>query len=388
MRRLSLISALLLWLPWLVTAVRCEPQPPPQPYELVRTLQSMQNQIALGVKNAHAAQRAMLAAILKAIAEAQPDIWADPRNTRAVFSFVLSGGDPRPLRELIAINLSPAFTTELSRGVLAFGEGRNKEAQQFLDYVDARMLDPSIAGHVALIQGILYAGGDAPKAMSKFDDAELLSPGTLVEEAALRRNSILTLQNGNFRRGLTLSSRYLRRFPYSGYGESFLQQFALQTALQGSDSDASHFADISMAVETLPPARRAQFYIAIAQAAILRGKVKLALKASARANGDGAPSSIAKRARLYEALALVAGAGKDWERGRDLLNGMSAESFNATDADLQQAALSLADAIRKPSEKSAVLALEPSEAAIPKTRAVERAEGALARAVMLIGEVK
>lgn len=385
MRRISIVLASVVLQSWMATAAKCEPVAQPQPYELVRTLQAMQNQIALGVKNAHAAQRTMLAAILKATASARPDIWADPRNTRAVFSFVLSGGDPRPLRDLIAINASPAFAADLSRGVLAFGEGRNKEAQQFLDAVDARTLDPSIAGHVALIQGILHAGGDTSKAMSKFDDAELLSPGTLVEEAALRRNAILTLQTGNFRRGLTLSSRYLRRFPNSGYGESFLQQFAQQMALHADNAEASHLSSIDMVVETLPATRKPQFYIAIAREAILRGKIKLALETSVKANSADAGFDIAKRARLYEALALVA--GKDWMRGRDLLNGMAAESLNANDADLRQAALALADAIRKPPDTS-VPALEPDMGADLKTPAISRAKDALAQAAILIGEAQ
>ena len=46
---------------------------------------------------------------------------------------------------------------------------------------EARNLDPALSGIVALIQGTLSSKKDPQKAIRLFDEARLLSPGTLVE---------------------------------------------------------------------------------------------------------------------------------------------------------------------------------------------------------------
>ncbi len=357
-----------------------------QPFELVRTLQVMQSQIAHGVRNAHAAQRAMLFTILKTISSAPPTTWNEPRNQRALLSFVLSGGDPRPFRDLLAQNALGDLNGDLAKGVLAFGEGRSAEAQKLLDGVDARSLDPSIAGHIALVQGIVNARDDPGKATSRYDDAELLAPGTLVEEAALRRNSVLLLESGNVRRGLLLSSRYLRRFPKSSYGDSFLQTFAA-AAIRIDADDAAQLAAMDAALEEAPASRRSDFYILIAREAVLRGKVKLTLYASEKATTTTASLRVKARAKLYEAVALVA--GKEWERGRSLLQSMAQERFEAGDAELRRAALDLAEAIRRPPEQASAINQDVVvNSGAGESTAMKRAQHALTAAQTLIEEAQ
>ena len=60
----------------------------------------------------------------------------------------------------------PGMDDKLVQGVLAYGEGRNAEAADLLIRIDARSLDPSIAGHLALVQAELIAKKDAGKALA------------------------------------------------------------------------------------------------------------------------------------------------------------------------------------------------------------------------------
>ena len=156
--------------------------------------------------------------------------WKDPRNARAAVVFVLSGGSARVLQKLMRSGASADINEKLIKGALAYGEGRHDEAAELLAGIDARALDPGMAGHVAYVQGELAARKEPAKALVHLDEARLLSPGTIVEEAALRRQIALLAAAGSADRYEALATQYLRRFPNSVYAGGFRQQFALAIA--------------------------------------------------------------------------------------------------------------------------------------------------------------
>ena len=61
-----------------------------EPFELVRSLQSLQDQVVRGNTRAHAAQRVLLAHIAEQFDALKPEGWKDPKNARAAVVFVLS----------------------------------------------------------------------------------------------------------------------------------------------------------------------------------------------------------------------------------------------------------------------------------------------------------
>jgi len=154
---------------------------------LVRSLQILQEQIANGNVAAHAAQSALLERIEARFAQAPPDTWQDPRNARAAVVYLLGGGKPATIRALLSYEKPPAIEARLIKGALAYVEGHEDEAQDLLRTVDVRSLPPSLGGPVALVQSALIVRQDVAAAMAFLDEARLLMPGTLVEEAALRR---------------------------------------------------------------------------------------------------------------------------------------------------------------------------------------------------------
>src|SRR5690606_33344903 len=115
------------------------------------------------------------------------------------------------------------------QGALAYAEGRDDEARAHLLGVDARRLDPGLAGAVALVQSALVADTDPKRASEFLDQARLLAPGTLVEEAALRRQILLLPSIGQLHR-LVLLTRYVRRFGKSYYARAFWRQLAAGVA--------------------------------------------------------------------------------------------------------------------------------------------------------------
>jgi chemotaxis protein MotC len=316
------------------------------PAELVRSLRASQDRITRGDTEAHLAQRASLARIAGQLAATEAEAWKEPRNARAVVAFVLSGGAPAILKKLIEFGALAGIDDKLARGVLAYGESRDAEALEMLGAIDARSLDASLAGHVALAKAELIAKKDPPQALQFLDDARLLAPGSLIEEAALRRQVTIVAATGELDRFEQLSANYLRRFSRSVYADAFRLQFAVDVAARAGAGEGEHAARLQSALEALVPAERGNVYLTIAREALFRGRVALTRFAA----GNAAPlfeetSTGRLQARLYEAAALVVTA--DLDKAAVALDKLDRAKLGEEDAELATAAGVVASEIRR-----------------------------------------
>ncbi|MGC5083455.1 hypothetical protein, partial [Escherichia coli] len=84
-------------------------------YDMLRELRQLQDRIAQGDTEALVKQRQMTEAMVEAFAKLDDEIWQDPRNGRAVLAFVLSGGDPKALRNLLLRGQPKSIDANLSR---------------------------------------------------------------------------------------------------------------------------------------------------------------------------------------------------------------------------------------------------------------------------------
>jgi chemotaxis protein MotC len=305
--------------PKAVKAVPPKPKAPPrpklpaepivvgEPFELVRTLQTLQDQIAQGSTKALLEQRNLRARIDQQFAAAKPQVWQDKRNAAAAVVYVLSGGTPNILRQFATLDPKPAIDARLAAGVLAYVEGKEVEANDLLGKIDVFDLPASMSGAVALAQSALAVRADPAKAVKLLDVARLLAPGTLVEEAALRREIFVADQMKDTDRVETLGRQYLERFRHSVYAGNFRNRFAAAVShmdLEKNPDRARRLDDMLAAVE---PAARGQLYLTFALAAVVKGNALAAVTAAERAVGLSAPGSLEEaRARLYRAAARVA----------------------------------------------------------------------------------
>jgi chemotaxis protein MotC len=108
----------------------------PEPFELARSLRSVQDKIARGDTAAFLAYRTSLSQLTEQLGRAREEAWKDPRNVRAAVAVVLSGGDPGVLTPLVGQVAGQELT--LVRAALAYGQNRNAEAAELLADVDAR----------------------------------------------------------------------------------------------------------------------------------------------------------------------------------------------------------------------------------------------------------
>jgi len=240
--------------------------------------------------------------------KAPDDVWKEPKNGRALVSYVLSGGEAVLLKRLLDNKVEIAgVDLNLAAAAIAYAERRGEEARALLAKVDARAIEPSLAAHVALVQGIVLAEREPETAIKRFELARLLAPGSIVEQGALRRQAMVVGKLGRWHESERLATQYLRRFGKAVYVSTFYRELAEQLASQPDTRDEEQFARLVSLFDLVGEKERRQTYLLLAERAVIAGKVKMARFASARASELYASGS-AERVRLqvYGAAAEVA----------------------------------------------------------------------------------
>ncbi|WP_019402944.1 MULTISPECIES: hypothetical protein [unclassified Chelatococcus] len=318
-----------------------------QPYELVRTLQRMQDQIAAGSTAAHTGQRALLKLIEERFMAAPATVWQEPRNARAAVVYLLSGGQPSVIRHLLGFELRPNVDERLLLGALAYVEGREDEARSLLQPVAPRGLAPGLGGQIALVKAALLVRDKPAEAMEMLAVARLLMPGTLVEEAAMRREIFVASQLGDLDRFEMLAERYMRRYRHSVYAGNFQQRFAAALTRLDFTKDRERFGRLDGMLSSLDPATRRDLYLLVSRASVYEGRIEAAIHTAQQALALSPPGEEpAERARLYQAAAMiVTEAGYDEARAE--LRRIDRTRLSAADVELLDIAQGLARHIRQ-----------------------------------------
>ncbi|MCP4737748.1 MAG: chemotaxis protein [Bosea sp.] len=279
----------------------------PAPYIMLRTLQSLQNQAAQGNLAAHAAHRELLREIAAPLANADPASWSDPRNTRAAVLYVLSGGQPGFLGELLKRGEPAGLPPGLAAGALAYVMGDSDRARSLLMPLDPANLPDTLAGQLALVQANLIARTDQKRALALLDQARLLAPGTLVEEASLRRAVFIAGEISDLDRMERATSQYQRRFGGSVYAETFRQSFAAVLVRFEIGRDPAKFPQLVTTMRAFDKSQQRTIFLSVARDALIRGRFEQARRAAeeaARLASEDDEASM--RAMLYAAASRLA----------------------------------------------------------------------------------
>ncbi len=331
---------------------------PRHPYELVRTLQALQNQAAQGNVAAHIGQRSLLKEMEAPLSAPDAD-WRDPRNVRAVVLYVLSGGSPGPLRRLVERDVQTlGADAALARGALAYVMGDEETARKLIGPVKPTELPAALGAQVALVQAALATRNDVKQALQLLDQARLLAPGSLVEEAALRREVFIAGETGDHDRLEKATSQYMRRFGRSVYAEHFRQSFASAVVRFDIGTDAAKFPRLERTMAAFDDSVQRAVFLVIARDALVHGRLPqarvAALAAERTARGDQAALA---RARLYGAAARVG--AENPEITLAALDGVETARLPEADRPLFDAARRIAAGIRAPAQGQATAIRAP-----------------------------
>ncbi|MBL8581142.1 MAG: chemotaxis protein MotC [Rhizobiaceae bacterium] len=274
------------------------------PYQMVRSLQMVQDRIAAGDHAALPMQRKLLEMIDTRVDTADREEFADPRNFRSLLIYAMSGGNPRTLDHVLARLDMDDEEKRLASGVLNYVSGRPKAAKTALEPIEPLKAHLEIGAFVALVKGAVSANDDASSAAKALDQAILLAPGTLVEEAALRRRIGIATELHDAGRFLSVCDQYVRRFLRSPYASQFADAFVAGIIAMHDKLDRARLTAI---VAGMDPEQQNVIYLRVARQAAIEGKTDLSAFASAQLMAESArqtqPSD--PRASLYNSLVTI-----------------------------------------------------------------------------------
>ena len=334
-----------------------------------RTLQMVQDQIVLGSRAAHDSLPELRRRLAREIAASAGALWGKPQGVRVLAIHLLGGGATRLVRDLLAKNEVEAGARPMLTALAAFAD-RQKEAAELLSAIDARTLDAAIGGPFALAQAIA-SGENVEKAFAFLAQAKLLSPGGIVEEAALRREIELLLKLGRKAEAAQTTARYLWRFGASLYAASVLEFLAGSMIPELADK-ADGQPIVAKLVSEMPRQARRDILLSVARRGVIGGKLEIARFAGTAAQGTGAlEPPLEQRARVYVAVAeALLG---DMGRAAEGLGAIDRKTLEPEDAAILDATRDLVARIRSP------ITAEPERSA-GATPAIEGARKALALA--------
>jgi chemotaxis protein MotC len=207
-------------------------------------------------------------------------------------------------------------------------------------------------------------------------------PGTLVAESASRRLALVAANTGQPTQFFRHMDRYLRRFENSLYASEFMAACVTLVVRQHGQSGSLQPDQVESLLNRLAQDRRRQTYLQIASSALKASKPSLVQFAARRAGRLSVPGSIEElRAHLYASAFDIT--SEDRDAAVERLTAIDPTRLAGTDRILLQAALRVADEIRRPAAIPA-LGRHPADGEADGNESVLRSEAALAAAEKIL----
>jgi chemotaxis protein MotC len=261
-------------------AVRAEEQEDLVPYKMLRSLQFVQDSVVLGDHSAAEMQRFMLGTIDKRLRSVDPSVFDDDRNVDAALIYAMSGGNPQTLEYLVSRDVNGYFDNRVTDVLRKYLSGKGLLVAKTLVDTANEYKDKKIGPYLALVGGNVTIAKSPAEALKLYDQARLNAPGTIVEEAALRRSVAICVDAGMLDKGLEYSQRYVRRFLHSPYASQFADLFVKLLVEHDHEVKPDDVVDI---LSFMDEPRQREIYLRIARAAAIAGKGKLAQMAAGKA---------------------------------------------------------------------------------------------------------
>ena len=312
---------------------------------LTRMMSALQDDIALGSSSALAAQRVLAERIAAELRRSTDATLAEPTNARALLAYSLTGAGPIEIRESVAKTQFPPPYDALMAGALAYLEGRQADALRHFGTVDVGSLPAVVAGPVRLALAALNVKDNPEQALEHLNFARHAAPGTLVEEAALRRAVLISAELNDFARFERYTNRYLRKFRQSAYAGNFRKRLASALTRMSFLDSPTAFDELDTVLAPMSEDGRREIYLDLARSAVENGRSAIAANAAALSRASAPADSLdARRAALYAAAADVVDPGRN-EAALLALGTIDVTSLPEGDRVLRTAALRLGQAI-------------------------------------------
>lgn len=333
-----------------------------QPYQMVRSLELVQDRIAGGDHAALPMQKKLLEMIDARFRSADRIEFAERRNFDALMVYAMSGGNPATVAASLEVLSLDAADSAAAKGVMNYLGGDVAEARDAMARLDLSAHTQEVGAFLALIKGSVVASDSARAGMAMLDQARLLAPGTLVEEAALRRTLSLAVTAEDPARFTLAAEQYARRFLRSPYAAQFAETFVGGILALKDGLDLKR---IEQAVSWMTQEQAKTVYLRLARRAAIDGDAALLAFASARAAGDTVrrPEEADPRSELYASISSVT--SETVEAVLDRLIELDASQLSAADRALLDAARTIATEVVAPVNPRVVASRAPDPGTPP-----------------------
>ena len=235
-------------------------------------------------------------------------IWAKAKNARALAMFTLGGGNAEVGSKVLASGALRAPYERIVKGAIAASKRRRRTALKYLTQVDPMKIRGHLGALIALVSGVMMIEKKTAEAAQLLAMPGSLAPGTIIEDAALRRMLVAHSKVGTLEPFLHASRSYIRRFQKSVFGSSFDRLLGSQLLTFNAEELARHFGDIDQVLERLKPERRRKIYLTLSRGAVLTGKLDVAKFAADQARELSNEGTRAfSRVSLYQAGSTLFG---------------------------------------------------------------------------------
>lgn len=274
-------------------------------YKILRSLQFVQDSLVLGDHSASELQRYLFDSLDSKLRTAGNPTLADTRNADAAFIYVMSGGNPATLNFLAARDTQGYLDARVVNVLQKYLDGRGAQVSNSLAALADEYQGAAIGPYLNLVAGNVTSSINPEQALKFYDRTRLDAPGTILEEASLRRSIVASVSLKNAERAVDYSVRYARRFLHSPYASQFADMFVDLAVTSEPAIGTDRVAEVA----ALMDADRAQeLYLRISRLATLRGKYDLASFAAEQAGKltavlDG--KGLAVLPSLYEQISKV-----------------------------------------------------------------------------------
>ncbi len=274
-----------------------------EPYRMLRSLQFVQDTVVRGDHSAADMQRFMLGTIDERLRTADPKVFQDPRNVDAALIYAMSGGNPATLEYLVARDIDGNFDNRVSDALRKYLSGKGTLIAKSLGDIATEYKNAKIGPYLALVAGNVTLTKDPAGALKFYDWARLTAPGTIVEEAALRRSLAVAVDAKIVDKASLYANGYARRFLYSPYASQFADLFV---SFVVEHYDVLKPEDIEATLGYMDVDRRREVYLRVAREAAIAGRKDLATMAVEQAKLlSGSEEGADALANLYGSLVGV-----------------------------------------------------------------------------------
>jgi len=269
-----------------------------EPYQMVRSLELVQDRLAGGDHASQPMQRKLLEMIDSRFATREGARFDNELNRRALLVYAMSGGNPDTVKAALEHLGKDDPNRALGEKILFYVNGQPIEAKEAFASVDPMATTPDVGMYLALVKGSMLAEAEPTEALALLDRARLLGPGTLVEEAALRRSLAIAAALGDANRFLKLAQNYVRTYLRSPYASQFADAFVAGVVQFDGAIDRSSVKHITALMGS---EQETVIYLRIARRAAIDGLIELAAFAATEA----VAVDMDPRAELYSGLSSV-----------------------------------------------------------------------------------